>query len=147
MQNTSHQLERSTEAEGETSSYTVISTSESEKATPSQEGSHAPEPSFFEITPDIIDQLAAGAAKDAPKRVEQPVEREYRERTPERRTERRPTPDKFARKPFNREVSIDSSFQDDSPAPRRNFRSKYTEEPELLTRFPKKTAKKEEDDW
>ncbi|KFZ03876.1 hypothetical protein V502_10588 [Pseudogymnoascus sp. VKM F-4520 (FW-2644)] len=147
MQHTSRHLQKSTEAEGESSAYTTTPTSESERATPSQEGGHAPVPAFFEITPDIIDQLAAGAAKDTPKRVEQPVEREYRERTPERRTNRREIPDRTARKPFNRENSISSTYQDDSAAPRKNFRSKYTEESEAPTRFPKKYAKKEEDDW
>ncbi|OBT53748.1 hypothetical protein VE04_05314 [Pseudogymnoascus sp. 24MN13] len=126
MQQTSRHLQKSTDGEGESSAYTATPTSESDKATPSQEGNHAPAPAFFEITPDIIDQLAAGAAKDAPKRVEQPLEplkREYRERTPERRTNRRETPDKFSRKPFNREAPT-NSYQDDSSAPRKNFRSK-----------------------
>ena len=147
MQHTSRHLQKSTEAEGESSAYTTAPTSESERTAPSQEGGHAPAPAFFEITPDIIDQLAAGAAKDTAKRVEQPAEREYRERTPERRTNRREIPDRTARKPFNRENSINSTYQDDSPAPRKNFRSKYTEESEAPTRFTKKYAKKEEDDW
>lgn len=147
MQHTSRHLQKSTEAEGESSAYTTTPISESEGTAPSQEGGHAPAPAFFEITPDIIDQLAAGAAKDTAKRVEQPAEREYRERTPERRTNRREIPDRTARKPFNRGNSINSTYQDDSPAPRKNFRSKYTEESEAPTRFTKKYAKKEEDDW
>ncbi|KFY38508.1 hypothetical protein V495_06520 [Pseudogymnoascus sp. VKM F-4514 (FW-929)] len=150
MQQTSRHLQKSTEAEGETSAYTPISTTESEKATPSQESGHAPsEPAFFEITPDIIDQLAAGAAKETSKRAEQAPKREYTERTFERRPDRRTTPDKAARKPFNRdERSLNSTYEDDSFAPRRNFRSKHTEEPaEASTRSPKKPFKKEEDDW
>ncbi|KFY44110.1 hypothetical protein V494_01635 [Pseudogymnoascus sp. VKM F-4513 (FW-928)] len=146
VQQTSRHLQRSAEAEGESSAYTATASSDGEKAAPSQEGGHTPAPAFFEITPDIIDQLAAGAAKDTPKRVE-PIEREYRERTPERRPERRAIPDRSARRPFNREVSINSPYQEDSSAPRKSFRSKYTEEPEVPSRFPKKTAKKEEDDW
>ncbi|KFY50048.1 hypothetical protein V496_09638 [Pseudogymnoascus sp. VKM F-4515 (FW-2607)] len=147
MQHTSRRLQKSAEAEGESSAYTTTPTTASEKATPSQEGNHAPAPAVFEITPDIIDQLAAGAAKDSQKRVEQPVEREYRERAPERRINRREIPDRSARKTFNRESPINSSYQDDSSAPRKNLRSKYTEDPEVPTRFSKKPAKKEEDDW
>ncbi|KFX91025.1 hypothetical protein O988_07949 [Pseudogymnoascus sp. VKM F-3808] len=150
MQQTSRHLQKSTEAEGETSAYTPISTTESEKATPSQESGHAPsEPAFFEITPDIIDQLAAGAAKETSKRAEQVPKREYTERTFERRPDRRTTPDKAARKPFNRdERSLNSTYEDDSFAPRKNFRSKHTEEPaEASTRSPKKPFKKEDLDW
>lgn len=146
MQHTSRHLQKSAEAEGESSAYTITPTTESEKASSSQEGSHAPAPAFFEITPDIIDQLAAGAAKDTQKRVEPPAEREYRERTPERRTNRREIPDKSGRKPFNREAPINPSYQDDSSTPRKNFRSRYTEDPEVPTRISKKPAKKE-DDW
>ncbi|KFY27223.1 hypothetical protein V493_03625 [Pseudogymnoascus sp. VKM F-4281 (FW-2241)] len=147
MQQTSRHLQRSTEAEGEPSAHTISSTSESERATPSQESNHASAPSYLEITPDVIDQLAAGAAKNTSKRVEEPLQREYRERTPERRANKRIFPDKIARKPFNREVPINSTFQDNSHVPRKNFRSKYSEEPEAPTRFPKKDAKKVEDDW
>jgi hypothetical protein len=149
MQHTSRQWQRSTEAEGGSPAYSTTSTIESggEKTTPSQEGGQGSEPAFFEITPDIIDQLAAGAAKNVVKRDEQPLEREYQERTPERRSNRRTAPERITKKPFSRDASIDSTNKDDISALRKNFRIRYTEGPETSSRFIRKDTEKEKDDW
>jgi hypothetical protein len=149
MQHTSRHLQRSTEAEGEFSAYGTTSTieCESEGTTSSREGGHGSESAVFEITPDIIDQLAAGAAKNVAKRDEHSLEREYPEQLPERRTSKRIIPDKTTKKPFSREAPINSTYKDGLPVLRKTFRSKHTEVSEASSRISKKNTEKDRDEW
>lgn len=151
IQHSPPRLQGAPEAEGGQSAHPASSAEGSDR--PAQPLTHNPAagPAVLEITPDIIDQLAAEAAqesaREAAREDPQPSDGEYAARKPRKRTAERPIREHQPSKPSKGRDPISLTHTTSPTDLRKTFRTRTPDESEILDRISKKFAKKEDDDW
>jgi len=139
-----------TKEESATTNYTAHSANDDSSEPPVRPPRPTEEaaagPAILEITPDIIDQLAAEAAREVA-RDAQPPRDEYAERSPREQTHDGRQRDVQAVRPSRGHVPLNLKYEADPSALRKTLRTKTPDESTILERLSKKSSAREEDDW
>lgn len=132
--------------ETETTNYTAYSGNDDSSDPPVRPSRPTEEaaagPAILEITPDIIDQLAADVARDAPSPHDESSSHHPRDQTRDRRLR-----DVQAIRPSRGHVPLNLKYAADPSILRKTLRIKTPDESTILERLSKKSRAQADDDW